>query len=288
MKLALLQYEIRRHQTLADWQAAFDARIAEAANAGADLLVLPEYASMDAVPAPLPTLEAELEAACAHHDAVLAIMRAAAMRHRIHLVGGSLLHRRPDGTRVNHAPLIAPSGQIVFQDKHVPIPFERTAMAVTGGAPPAVFETPWGRIGIAICYDIEHPPLARAQAEAGAWLILVPADTDTGAGFNRVRIAARAAAMSNQCYVALATTVGSAPFLATLDTNHGYAAIFGPIDRGFPEHGIVARSEMDIPGWLYADLNPAPIHTVREGGAVLNHQDYPAPPPPCAIISLCP
>ncbi len=130
---------------------------------------------------------------------------------------------------------------------------------VAAGAPPAVFATPWGRIGVAICYDIEHPPLARAQAEAGAWLVLVPTDTDTIAGFNRVRLAARAAALSNQCYVALATTVGDAPFLATLDVNRGYAAVFGPIDRGFPDDGIIARSELDAPGWLYVDLDPAPI-----------------------------
>ena len=287
MRLALLQYEVRQHPTLTHWATAFTAHIAEAAAAGADLLVLPEYASMDAVPAPLPTLQAELDAAATHHDAVLAIMREAAMHHRVWLVAGSLLHRRGDGSHVNHAPLISPAGQVAFQDKHVPIPFERAHMAITPGAPPAVFETPWGRLGISVCYDIEHPPLARAQIEAGAWLILVPADTDTTAGFNRVRLAARACAMSNQCYVAVATTVGAAPFLQTLDMNRGYAAIFGPVDRGFPDDGIIARTAMDTPGWLYADLDPAPIHAIREHGAVLNHRDYPATPPPCPTITLC-
>ena len=288
MRLALLQYQVRRHATLDEWQAAFDSRIAEAAGCGAELLVLPEYASMDAVPAPLPSLDAELEAACAHHDAVLGIMREAAIRHRVWLLGGSLLHRRPDGTRVNHAPLIAPGGQVAFQDKHVPIPFERAPMQVAQGAPPSVFETPWGRLGICVCYDIEHPPLARAQVEAGAWLILVPTDTDTVAGFNRVRLAARACAMSNQCYVAVATTVGEAPFLATLDVNRGYAAVFGPIDRGFAEDGIIARSHMDSAGWLYANLDPAAIQTVRQHGAVLNHRDYPGSPPPCRAVTVCP
>ena len=288
MRLALLQYEVRQHATLSAWAAAFTARIAEAAEAGAGLLVLPEYAGMDAVPAPLATLADELDAACAHHDAVLAIMREAAVRHRVWLLGGSLLHRRADGTHVNHAPLIAPTGQIAFQDKHIPIPFERAHMGVAPGAPPRVFDTPWGRIGVAVCYDIEHPPLARAQAEAGAWLILVPADTDTVAGFNRVRLAARACALSNQCYVAVATTVGAAPFLQTLDMNRGYAAVFGPVDRGFPDDGVIARGAMDTPGWLYAELDPAAVHAIRETGAVLNHRDYPATPPPCAAVALCP
>ena len=82
--------------------------------------------------------------------------------------------------------------------------------------------------------------------------------------------------------------MGDAPFLNTLDMNRGYAAVFGPVDRGFPEDGVIARSAMDVPGWLYADLDPAAIHTVRDAGAVLNHRDYPTAPPPCEIVSLCP
>ena len=211
MRLALLQYEIGRYHDLAAWEAAFTGRIAQAADQGADLLVLPEYASMDAIAAPLPSLAAELEAACAHHDAVLDAMRRATARFGVWLLGGSLPVRRADGSVINHAPLVAPDGHVAFQDKHRTTRFETERWGVSPGAPPGVFETPWGRIGISVCYDLEHPPLARAQIEAGAWLILAPTDTDTLAGFNRVRLAARACAMANQCYVAMATTVGDAP-----------------------------------------------------------------------------
>ena len=288
MRLGLLQYRIGRYADLPAWRAALDERVAEAAGAGAGLLVLPEYASMDAIASPLPTLFAEVEAAIGQHDAVIETMRAVAERHGVWLLGGSLPHRGADGRLVNHAPLIGPIGQIAFQEKHRPTPFERANWHVADGAPPAVFDTPWGRVGICICYDIEHPPLARAQIEAGAWLILVPTDTDTIAGFNRVRLAARACALSNQCYVAIVTTVGDAPWLASLDVNHGYAAVFGPVDKGFPDDGVIARGSMDTPGWLYADLDPAPLARVREHGAVLNHRDYAAVPPPCRVHSLCP
>ena len=283
MKLGLLQYRIGRYPDFAAWEAAFAARIAEAAAAGAELLVLPEYASLDAIPAPLPTLAAELTAGCDQHDAVLAAMRRATARHGVWLLGGSLPVRRADGSVVNHAPLVAPDGRVAFQDKHRTTRFEDELWGVARGAPPAVFDTPWGRIGACICYDLEHPPLARAQVEAGAWLILAPTDTDTLAGFNRVRLAARACAMANQCYVALATTVGDAPWLAALDANRGYAAVFGPVDRGFPDDGVIARGAMDEPGWLYAELDPAAITAVRREGAVLNHRDYAAAPPPCPV-----
>jgi predicted amidohydrolase len=286
MHLALLQYQIGRYPDFAAWQAAFDARIAEAAEAGAELLVLPEYASVDAIRAPAGDLAAEVAAACDNHDAVIAAMQAAARRHGVWLLGGSLPVRR-GAAMVNHAPLFAPDGRVGFQDKHVMTRFEAELWDVSPGAPPGVFDTPWGRIGVCICYDSEFPPLARAQMEAGAWLLLVPSCTDSRAGFNRVRLSARARAVENQCFVAVATTVGDAPWLAALDENHGYAAVFGPCDRGFPEDGVIARGPMDTPGWVYADLDPARLDRVRREGGVLNHRDYPMKPAPCPVIPLC-
>ena len=290
MRLALLQHQVTRHDGFAAWASAFDARIAEAAaaGAGAELLVLPEYATLDAIEAPAPSLADELNQACALHDRIIGAMRAAAMRHGVWLLGGSLPVRRADGTRVNHAPLLAPDGRIGFQDKRIMTRFEAELWDLQPGAPPGVFDTPWGRIGVCICYDCEFPPLARAQVAAGAWLLLVPTCTDTLAGFNRVRLSARARALENQCFTAIATTVGDAPFLAALDANHGYAAVFGPVDRGFPDDGVLARGAMDMPGWLYADLTPDRLDAVRQDGGVLNHRDYPAAPPPCTVIPLCP
>ena len=148
MRLALLQYQVRRHDTLAAWEG----RVRHpGGGGGAGRGRTPRPARIreqgTPCPAPLPSLAAELDAACAHHDAVLGIMRRSAATHGVWLLGGSLLHRRPDGTRVNHAPLIAPDGRLAFQDKHTPIPFERAQMGVVPGAPPSVFDTPWGRAG---------------------------------------------------------------------------------------------------------------------------------------------
>jgi len=284
LTLGLLPYRIGRYATLQAWTAALDPRVAEAASAGAQLLVLPEYASMDAVATPLPSVLAEIDAACDQH--VIDAMRGVAERHGIWLLGGSLPVRR-DGALLNRAALLTPDGRVGFQDKHVLTRFEREAWGLTLGQPPGVFDTQWGRLGVAVCYDVEFPPLVRAQVEAGAWLILVPAATDSLAGFNRVRLAARARALENQCFVAVAPTVGDAPWLASLDVNHGYAAVFGPVDRGFPDDGVIVRDDMDAESWVYADLDPARLDAVRADGAVFNHRDYPPAPPPCPTIPLC-
>jgi predicted amidohydrolase len=174
--------------------------------------------------------------------------------------------------------LITPEGRVAFQDKRAMTRFEAERWGISQGADPNVFDTPWGRIGISICYDIEFPKHARVQVMAGAWLILSPSCTDTLAGFNRVHFSARARALENQCYVAITPTVGEAPWSAALDVNHGRAGVFGPMDRGFPADGILAEGQMDAPGWVFCTLDPSLIEAVRRDGAVLNHRDWPRAP----------
>ena len=233
----------------------------------------------------MPDLVAELAIACDAAPAALEAARLVAMRHGVWLIPGTLPWRIGDRV-INRAPLISADGLVAFQDKHVMTRFEAEEWGVHPGAPPSVFETPWGRIGIAICFDVEFPHLVRAQVEAGAWLILTPSCTDTLAGFNRVRIAAAARAMENQCFVGIAPTVGVAPWSGALDANRGHAAVFGPVDRGFPDDGVVAQGRLDVAQWVFADLDSAEIARVRREGAVRNHADWPPPPPPCPVVLL--
>lgn len=284
LRIGTLAYQVTGPASFEDYAAKFDALVAEATSHGAELLVMPEYACMElAAAAPgAGDVARELAAVCSRRDSLLELFRAAAMRHAVWLLPGTLPWA--EGGRIrNRAPLISPDGSVRFQDKSVMTRFESESWNIAPGAPPSVFATPSGPIGIAICYDLEFPPLVRAQIEAGAWLILAPSCTDTLHGFNRVRLSARARALENQCYVVVSPTVGACPSLATLDDNHGYACVFGPVDRGFPPDGVIARGPLDTPGWLFADLDPLRLDGVRREGAVRNHRDYPkAPIPPAS------
>lgn len=282
LRIATAAWRIDPPAGMDGWAARVDAAVADAAARGAQLLLLPEYAAMEAACGATPDIAAELARAVAQADACLKAARAIAQRHGVWLVPGSW-PVAIDGRVVNRAPLIAPDGRVAFQDKHVMTRFEDEQWGVQGGLPPTVFETPWGRVGIAICFDAEFPPLVRAQVEAGAWLVLVPSCTETLHGFNRVRIAAAARAMENQCFAAMAPTVGDAPWSGALDTNRGRAMVFGPVDRGFPEDGVIAAGALDAHGWVYADLDPARIDAVRADGAVRNHLAWPGTPPPCPV-----
>lgn len=280
IRLGLLQYPVGRPASIADFALALD-RWLEAGRAQADLLVLPEYAAVElgaGLNGDEATEAAELAAMIAAAPDILSAMRDAARRHRIWLQPGTLPMRAPDGRVINRAPLITPEGRVAFQDKRAMTRFETERWGISQGADPNVFDTPWGRIGISICYDIEFPKHARVQVMAGAWLILSPSCTDTLAGFNRVHFSARARALENQCYVAITPTVGEAPWSAALDVNRGRAGVFGPMDRGFPADGILAEGQMDAPGWVFCTLDPSLIEAVRRDGAVLNHRDWPRAP----------
>lgn len=286
MRVATLAWPVEPLADVAAYAAKLDHWCGQARAGGADMLLTAEYACVELGAALAGNREAdeatELRAMVAASDAILDAMCEAARRHGLWLAPGTL-PVEAGGRVINRAPLITPEGRVAFQDKFRMTRFEAERWGVDAGAPPGVFDTPWGGIGLAICYDAEFPSLVRAQVEAGAWLVLVPSCTDTLHGWHRVRIAAQARAMENQCFVAVAPTVGGFAASAALDENHGAASIFGPVDRGFAEDGVMAAGVLDAPGLVLADLDPARLEAVRADGAVRNHRDWPgaiAPPAP--------
>jgi predicted amidohydrolase len=183
-----------------------------------------------------------------------------------------------NGSFRNRACIFAPNGRWDFQEKLIMTRFENEEWKISPGTEIRVFDISPGaveiRVGICICYDVEFPMIARKEVEAGATVILVPSCTDSRTGYHRVRLAAQARALENQCYVIQATTVGKALWSPALDENTGAAGVFSPVDFGFPEDGVLAAGYPDLPQWVYADLNLQMISEVRSTGQTLNHHDW--------------
>lgn len=277
-RVAAAQYDIG---FLADW-AAYEAKIAgwvgEAAGHGAKLLVFPEYFSMELASLfgreVYSSLEKQLAALQDVRPDFQALFAAQARRHGVYIVAGSFPVRIGGGGYRNRAHLFHPDGRSDFQDKLQMTRFEDEQWLIRAGDALRVFDTALGRIGIDICYDAEFPLIARRQVEAGAGLLVVPSCTDTLAGYWRVRVGCQARALENQCYVVQASTVGAAPWSEAVDVNTGAAAVYTPIDRGFPVDGVLALGELDRTQWVYADIDPAAVEKVRADGQVLNHRDW--------------
>ncbi len=258
------------------YEAKLSAWVSEAAAHGAELLVFPEYGAMELGSLAGRAISTDLEA-CLHEVArwkpqVDALHIRLAARFGLHILGASgPVFIEGQARPVNRATLYGPDGILGHQDKQIMTRFEREIWFVDPGQGLRVFDTPLGRLGIAICYDSEFPLLSRALVEAGAEILLVPSCTDTFRGFTRVRVGAMARALENQCVVVHSPTVGLCDFCPAVDENVGSAAIYGPPDLGFPENGIFAESALNQPGWVYATVSRDDIARVRREGGVLNH-----------------
>jgi predicted amidohydrolase len=117
--------------------------------------------------------------------------------------------------------------------------------------------------------------IARAQASAGAQIILCPSCTDSLQGYWRVRIGAQARALENQIFVVQAPTVGMAPWSPALDENYGAAGMFVPPDGDSPDDGVLALGTAGEGAWVYADADLARVETWRTAGAVRPFAHWP-------------
>jgi len=187
---------------------------------------------------------------------------------------GTFLTATGDGRYRNRAWWYAPDGSRLYQDKLQLTGFEKHLGVIEGGDALEVFEAQPGlRAGISICYDSEFPLPVRAQAEAGARLLLVPSCTDTKAGATRVRTGCLARALENRMFVAQSVTAGEARWSPALDVNTGEAAIYAPMDAGLPADGIVAATRGDE-AWAIADLDFEALEASRAHAQVANDRDW--------------
>lgn len=268
-------WDVSAHQDFASYAGKFAQWCERARAGGASLAVFPEYGAMELTSLLAPGIARDLHASIAALQEWLSHLRALwreqAIRHGLHLLAPSFPERLDDGRYCNVARLFGPKGGEGAQQKLIMTRFEREQWHIAAGNGIHVFETALGRIGVAICYDGEFPLIARAMAEAGATLLLVPSCTDSLHGYHRVAVGARARALENQFHVIQSPLVGDAPWSPAIDENHGAAAIYGPPDLGFPADGIITQGAVDQPGLVFGTIEPEKVAAVRRDGRVLNH-----------------
>jgi predicted amidohydrolase len=191
------------------------AAIAEARERGADILFTPEMSGL---------LDRDRERAAAHireeeDDPVLAAVRGAAAAHHIWVQLGSLALKsgREDGRLVNRGFLIDDMGRVRARyDKihlfDVDLPSGETwreSSAYAPGERAVVAQTPWGKVGLSICYDIRFPDLYRALSGAGADLLSVPAAFTVPTGLAHWHVLLRARAIESGAFVIAAAQCGN-------------------------------------------------------------------------------
>ena len=130
----------------------------------------------------------------------VAQFQAAARRHNVWLIPGSMFEKTADGRVFNTSVVIAPDGSIVSTYRKM-FPFRPYEADVEAGTEFCIFDVPEvGRFGLSICYDIWFPETTRQLTSAGVEVLLHPVLTGTTDRDAELAIA-RATAAQFQCYV---------------------------------------------------------------------------------------
>ena len=287
MKIAVAKYPIDAPHDFGAFAAKQRKVLQEAARAGAEAALLPEYLSLELAAGFAADVRADLHASLAAlqplQDAWHALFADLAREWNLRIQAGTFLADIGAGRYRNRAWWYGPDGTRLFQDKLQLTGFEKQAGVIESGDALKVFEAADGvRAGIAVCYDSEFPLPVRAQCEAGARLLIVPSCTDTDAGATRVRVGCLARALENRVFVAQSVTAGIAGWSPALDVNTGEATIYAPMDRDLPDDGVVARTH-GSQLWAVADLDFQRLESTRAIAQVANDRDWPAQLAPAIV-----
>ncbi len=195
-----------------------------------------------------------------------------AISYNINIITGSMPFL-DNGTLRNVGYLCRRDGSYEMYEKIHLTPGEKSAWGMVGGDSIATYDTDCGKIGILICYDVEFPELPRLLAEQGMQILFVPFMTDTQNGYTRVRSCAQARAIENECYVAIAGSVGNLPKVHNMDIQYAQSAVFTPSDFSFPSNGIKAEATPNTETTLIADVDVDLLKELHSFGAVRNLKD---------------
>jgi predicted amidohydrolase len=185
--------------------------ISRAVQAGAEFVALPEnfayMAETDAAPNPVAQ---ELD------GPIVGFLRDEAKRHAIWLAGGTFPERIHGEIRhYNTAVLVGADGKLVTHyrkihlfDVNLPDASYQESRSVAPGERVVVADTPAGKVGLSVCYDLRFPELYRKLSAQGARILLVPAAFTVPTGRDHWQVLLRARAIENQAFVVAAAQYG--------------------------------------------------------------------------------
>ena len=238
--------------------------IASAAAAGAHLVALPEYFALITNDDAQKRQVAETEG----DGQVQAFLSDAARRHKVWIVGGSLSIKTTTPDKVRNASLVYDDEgrRVARYDKIHLFGFTRgdehydEGRLIEPGDKVVCFDSPFGRIGLSVCYDLRFPELFRAMGEVD--LIILPAAFTWTTGQSPWEVLLRARAIENQCYLMAPAQGGRHP---DGRRTWGHSMIIDP-------WGEILACLDEGPGIARAELDPARITSVRQSLPALRHR----------------
>jgi predicted amidohydrolase/ribosomal protein S18 acetylase RimI-like enzyme len=273
IRLAVVQYQMRTLTCFEDFAKQCEFFIDTASEYKSDFVLFPELHTTQLLSFMPPSRPGEAARQLAEFTPqYLDLYTEMAVKYNINIIGGSHFIME-DGYLYNVSYLFRRDGTLGRQEKIHITPSERKWWGVSPGRKVNVFDTDCGVISILICYDIEFPELVRIAAHKGASIIFVPFNTDTLAGYLRVRHCALARCVENHVYVAVAGCTGNLPFVENSDIHYAQSAIFTPADAEFARDAIAAECNANIETMIIHDVDVEQLRRHKLMGSVQNWND---------------
>ncbi len=242
--------------------------IADAVAAGAELVVLPENFGLMGMTEEDKVKQREQPG----QGPMQAFLAEQASRHGIWLAGGTVPLACDDPLRVRAACLLFDSRgeQVARYDKihlfDVTVPDNGESYTesetIEAGNETVVVDTPFGRIGLAVCYDLRFPELFREMLDKGMEIALVPSAFTAITGKAHWEVLVRARAIENLCYVVAPAQGG---YHANGRETHGDSMIVEP-------WGVIVDRLPRGSGFIMAEIDRERIDSTRRNFPALDHR----------------
>jgi predicted amidohydrolase/GNAT superfamily N-acetyltransferase len=273
IRLGLVQWQMRTYNNLNDVLDQVEFFVDAVSGYRCDFALFPEFFNAPLMAANNHMSEPEAIRELAKHTGELVTkFSELAISYNINIITGSM-PEIIDGLLYNVGYLCKRDGTKERYEKLHVTPDEAKVWGMQGGTKLKAFDTDCGKIGILICYDVEFPELGRLLADQGMDILFVPFLTDTQNGYSRVRNCAQARAIENECYVAIAGSVGNLPNVHNMDIQYAQSMVFTPCDFSFPANGIKAEATPNTEMILIADVDIDLIRQLNQFGSVKNLRD---------------
>lgn len=273
VRIGLIQWQMRPYTELEELLQQVEYFVDAVSGYRADFALFPEFfnAPLMAESNHLPESEAIRELA-KYTEQIVDRFSELSISYNINIISGSMPEIK-DGKLYNVGYLCKRDGTKERYEKLHVTPDEAKVWGMQGGTEIKAFDTDCGKIGILICYDSEFPELSRLLADEGMDILFVPFLTDTQNGYSRVRNCSQARAIENECYVAIAGSVGNLPNVHNMDIQYAQSMVFTPCDFAFPSNGVKAEATPNTEMILIADVDIDLLRELNRFGSVRNLHD---------------
>ncbi len=272
VRLGLIQWQMRPYKNLKDLMEQAEFFVDALSGYKSDFALFPEFFN-----APLMAEYNELGEAAAirklaeYTDSIMKEFSRLAISYNINIITGSM-PEMINNQLYNIGHLCRRDGSVERYEKLHVTPDEAKVWGLKGGNKLQTFDTDCGKIGILICYDVEFPELARLICD-DINILFVPYLTDTQNGYSRVRHCAQARAIENECFVAIAGSVGNLPNVHNMDIQYGQSMVFTPCDFSFPTNGVKSEATPNTEMILVTDVDLSLLNELHNHGSVKNLKD---------------